>query len=160
MRVRKARKKQRRQLADTRAPDRYVVVNTAPHGRIKSCHKRVFTSYGDAARVTQRCSRTEAAAAKKAPCFLLQGWPGAERIVGRCVKGICGKPKDTDRKLIADCIPEFTTKKARRELIAARAKRGRFTPHHTGEHKATKSRTSPRGELPTELQGQRKRRKR
>lgn len=107
-------------LADTRAPDRYIVVNMGPHGKVAPCRRRIFTSYGDAAKVTLRCSRSRQAADK--PCFLMQGWPGAEKLVGRCDNGKCGRPKDGDQSAINRC---GLNKKARHEMIAARAKRGK-----------------------------------
>jgi hypothetical protein len=52
----------------------------------------------------------------------MQGWPGAEKLVGRCDNGKCGRPKDGDQSAINRC---GLNKKARHEMIAARAKRGK-----------------------------------
>lgn len=97
-----------------RAPDRYIVFNVGPYSRWKSCQRRVLTSYGDAAKSTQRCSRGRA----NKPCFLLQGHPGAEKLIGRCVNNKCGRPKEGDQAIIDRCKLE---KKSRRDLIASRA---------------------------------------
>lgn len=121
-----------------RAPDRYVVANMGPHGRVKACRKRVYTSYGDAARVTQRCSRSRQAEGK--PCFLLQGMPGNEKIVGRCDAGKCGRPKDGDQLVINRCVPDYVAKKSRRDLIKTRSKLPESARmHHTGASQASKS---------------------
>ena len=148
--ARSLRRKKRKGLGFI-SPDRFVVINLKPHGKAKACRKRVFTSYGDAAKVTMRCSRSAEAVAAKAPCFLLQGWAGAETIVGRCVSGKCGKPREGDHRLIEKCEPEYVTKARRRRLIAERA----TVPHHTTKSKASKSGIFSREKLPPELKGSR-----
>lgn len=137
----------------TRAPDRFIVVSTGPYARFQPCERRVLTSYGDAAKATLRCSRQSkkkgVASVKSAPCFLMHGPPGAEKLVGRCFKGKCGKPEEGDRALISRC---GASKKARRGLIAERAKAGgRARP--MGPSKASKSGIFAREDLPAELKG-------
>jgi hypothetical protein len=100
------------------APDRWVVF--APEGvfdrrgkQVKpACSKTTYTSYGDAAKATLRCSRYEHA---KEPCLLMSGWSsGSDHPVGRCRKGRCSKPKAEDLKLIATCK---LSKKDRKALL-------------------------------------------
>jgi hypothetical protein len=129
----------RKGLGNTRSPDRFIVVSPGKYARFQSCERRVLTSYGDAAKATLRCSKQSktkgTASVTSKPCFLLHGLPGAEKLVGRCFKGKCGKPEDGDRLLATRC---GSSKKARRDLIKSRVS-VRSTPHFTSESKASKS---------------------
>ncbi|MGH7176829.1 MAG: hypothetical protein ACREJC_05555, partial [Tepidisphaeraceae bacterium] len=132
-----------------------IVVSTGPYARVKACERRTLTSYGDAAKATLRCSKQSkkkgVASLKSAPCFLLHGMPGSERLVGRCLQGKCGKPKEGDNALITRCR---TGKKARRALIAERAHADRN--RGIGPSKASRSGVFPRADLDKHLGGRRR----
>lgn len=106
-----------------RSPDRFVVFNVGQYGKRARCSRRVYTSYGDAAKATLHCSRQSkrkgVASTTSKPCLLLHGLPGTEKLVGSCFKGKCGPPQPRDRTLLTSCGEE---KRERRGLIAQRAK--------------------------------------
>lgn len=155
-----------RGLGSMRSPDRFIVFNVGAthatkrgYGDAEPCSRRVFTSYGDAAKATLRCSRQGkkkgVASVTGKPCLLLHGMPGSETLVGRCLKGKCSQPEPGDRRLMERCkLDKKKAKGARRELIARlHADRARGI----GPSKASKSGVFPREKLPAELQGRRKR---
>jgi hypothetical protein len=125
------------------SPDRWVVFS--PEGvfdrygnQVKdACAKTTYTSYGDAAKAALRCSRSKQVTK---PCLLLGGWSsGAQRLIGRCFKGKCSKPKEDDAGLLDKCKVD---KKARGTLIDQRVKvRESRSSGPLAPSKASKSRT-------------------
>jgi hypothetical protein len=116
-----AKRRRRKGLGLGFSPDRWVVFS--PEGvfdkygnQVKdACAKTTYTSYGDAAKAALRCSRSNRVTE---PCLLLGGWSsGAQRLIGRCFKGRCSKPKEGDAGLLDKCK---TRKKVRKSLIAQR----------------------------------------
>jgi|WetSurMetagenome_2_1015567.scaffolds.fasta_scaffold245573_2 hypothetical protein len=147
-----------------RPVDRFVVFNVGAtkavergYGKTPSCSRRTFTSYGDAAKATLRCSRQGklkgASSTASEPCFLLHGMPGSEKLVGRCFKGKCGRPEDGDRAKMDRCKLDKKQRAAKRKetirerVIAADRARG-MSPS-----KASKSGVFAREDLPAELKG-------
>ena len=159
-----------------RSPDRFIVFNVGAtkarkrgYGDTEACSRRVFTSYGDAAKAALRCSRqgkqAGAAYVTSKPCLLLHGMPGSEAIVGRCFKGKCGPPEKGDQRALDVCrLNKKNTAaflKARDARDEAREKRiDADRARGIAPSKAAKSGVFPREKLPAELKGRSKKSKR
>lgn len=137
-----AKRRRSARLGQFTPPDRFIVFTVGGTKERQPCTKRTFTSYGDAAKATLKCSRSRRNVSNK-PCLLLMGWPGTEKLVGRCVKGKCGPPKPGDKYLIDHC---GGAKKSRRELIKERVKMRSHVPS-TGASKASRSGMRPGAKL-------------
>jgi hypothetical protein len=138
-------------LGNMRSPDRFVVVNLGPYGSRPSCTRRVYTSYGDAAKATLKCSRNRA----KEPCILLQGYAGSEKVVGRCVDRKCGRPDPGDQNKVSRCRLDKKKAKGDRRALIARLHADRA--RGMGPSKASKTGVFPREKLPAELRGRKRR---
>lgn len=132
--MRKNKNKKKTLGSAMRSPDRFVVFNVGNiktrvrgYGKAEACSRRAFTSYGDAAKATWRCSKQGKVAGvantASEPCFLLHGWtPASEKLVGRCFKGKCGRPESGDALMMAKCkLTKAAFKKARGEMIMERS---------------------------------------
>lgn len=118
------------------APDRWTVFSVEGHSRKPPCSRATYTSYGDAAKAALRCSKKT-----RKPCLLLAGWAsGTPRVIGRCRKGKCGRPKESDRYLIQHC---GTAKKSRRAMIATRVREHADRARGIGPSKAAKTGVRP-----------------
>lgn len=135
------------------SPDRWTVFTVGGTATSQPCSRRTYTSYGDAAKAALRCSK---GSRNNKPCLLLAGYSsGTPRVIGRCYKGRCGKPKEGDSHLISKC---GTGKKLRRSLIAARHREWADRARMVAPSQASKS-GMRYGKTKADLSGRRRRRR-